>query len=217
MPVKDKIRLKDYKGDLRVVKKISFNNGKIHIREQNETKMDLYILYPNDLLVSKINFHQGALAINKFEKIVCTTHYQPYRINREKVIDEYLVLALRNRFFQNHLEFLRAEGIKNEATYEFIGELEIPLPNIGDQQKIVADYNNRTEVAKNLSLAANDLEKEIELYLFDELGYNIKSNKVAKNKGNWLRIIEYAEIDKWGADQNNSNKLTLTKSFEVKK
>lgn len=136
-PIKDKIKLNEYKGDLRVVKKISFSDGQIHIREENVTKMDLYQVYPNDLLISKINFHQGALAINRYERIVCTTHYQPYSIDRSLIIDEYLILVLRSKKFKSHLEFLRAEGIKNEATYEFIGELEIPIPELKEQEKII--------------------------------------------------------------------------------
>lgn len=211
-PVKDKIKLKDYKGDLRVVKKISFNDGKIHLREENETKMDLYTLNPNDLLVSKINFHQGALAINKNEKIVCTTHYQPYSINRNLILDEYLIMVLRNKKFQNYLDFLRADGIKNEATYEFIGELEIPLPSIKEQEALVRDYHKKTKEAESLSLQANNLESEIEKYIFSELGVIEKKEKAFSKK---IRLVNSANIERWGVefilDSNSSQLLESNK------
>jgi len=193
-PIKDKIKLKDFKGDLRVVKKISFNDGKIHLREVNETKMDLYTMYPNDLLISKINFHQGALAINRFEKIVCTTHYQPYSVNRNLIYDEFLILVLRNKKFQNHLEFLRADGIKNEATYEFIGELEIPLPPLPEQEAIVANYYSKIREAEELERQAQDLEDEIERYLFDALDIKLNENY---QKVNHLQFINFEDTSRW--------------------
>ncbi len=212
-PKKDKIKLADYRGDLRVVKKISFSDGKIHIREENETKMDLYTLYPKDLLVSKINFHQGAIAINNYEKIVCTTHYQPYSIDRELVIDEYLILALRNTKFQKHLDFLRADGIKNEATSEFIGELEIPLPSLSEQNIIVNDYFKKVEAAENLLKQANNLKGEMEKYFFDALEI-IEVQK--RNLSKALNIVPFFSVEKWGVEyilSSNSNELLKSRKY----
>lgn len=213
-PVKEKIKLKDYSGELKVVKKVSFGDGKIHLREVNETKMDLYVLHPNDLLVSKINFHQGAVAINKFEKIVCTTHYQPYSINREAAIDEYLVLVLRNKHFQNHLEFLRAEGIKNEATYEFISELEIPLPSLAEQEKIINEYNSKIIEAEELQRKAIKIDKESEDFLFSILEIQ-KKQLYSKNRN--LNVISFSSLEKWGVEFNlgtKSTKILDSKKYE---
>ena len=201
-PIKEKIKLADYKGDLRVVKKISFNDGKIHIREENETKMDLYTLYPKDLLVSKINFHQGALALNNYDKIVCTTHYQPYSIDRELVIDEYLILALRNSKFQKHLDFLRADGIKNEATSEFIGELEIPLPSLSEQKSILDKYNQKINESIKSFRRINEIECEIVKYFQSVLGIDEKKNFELK-KG--LNLIEFTNLSKWSLNHINKD------------
>jgi len=43
--------------------KISFKDGKIHFRDEKETGMDLYQAEKGDLMTSKINVHQGALAL----------------------------------------------------------------------------------------------------------------------------------------------------------
>lgn len=205
-PRKEKIKLSDFKNDFRVVKKVSFNDGAIHLRNENETKMDLYTLRPNDLLVSKINFHQGALAINKFESIVCTTHYQPYKINRELVLDDYLVLYLRSKPFQNYIDFLRADGIKNEATYEFIGELDIPLPSLTEQVYVVNAYNEKIEQAKHLEKEAGELERGIENHLFKELGVVNGIHKTNK-KDTFLDFINYQEIERWALSYIFKNKL----------
>lgn len=200
-PSKERIKKSDFKGDLRVVKKISFADGIIHLREKNETNMDLFILYQNDLLVSKINFHQGALAINKNENLVCTTHYQPYQINRKLVFDSFLVLVLRSEYFRTHISYLRAEGIKNEATYEFIGELEIPLPSLAEQQRIVAAYEEKIKEADALQEEAQNLENGIETYLFGELG--ITENDKDKNQDSILHFVNFKDLEQWGFDYNS--------------
>lgn len=195
-PKKERIKLQDYKGNLRVVKKISFKDGVIHLRKENETKMDLYTLNTDDLLVSKINFHQGAIAINRYQKIVCTTHYQPYSINRQFVIDEYLVLYLRSRTFQNYISFIRAEGIKNEATYEFIGSLPVPLPSIDAQEKILATYCKAICKAEEQEQQAKRKEEEINPYLFDCLEVNLEKTERATG----ISFIKHSLIDRWAAD-----------------
>ncbi|WP_392436649.1 restriction endonuclease subunit S [Cruoricaptor ignavus] len=195
-PIKNKIRKIDYKKDFPVVKKISFADGVIHLRDELETNMDLYALEKGDLLVSKINFHQGALAINTIGKLVCTTHYQPYHINRDIVNDKYLVMAIRSQNFKNHLSFLRAEGIKNEATYEFISSLLIPLPPLSEQQKIVEAYERKINDAQELQLKAQNLEADIEKYLFEELGISLTQKKNSKVG---LQFVSFKDIERWDA------------------
>ena len=99
---------------------------------------------------------------------------------------------------------------------EFL-DIEIPLPSLIEQERIIDAYIQKIEKAKNTKSETGSLEEEIEKYLFDALGYQINSSIASKQKGSYLRLIDYSVIDKWGADQNNSNNLTLTKSYDVKK
>lgn len=193
-PVQDKIRLKEFDGKTRVVKKISFADGKIHLRDENKTRMDLYKLYNSDLLVSKINFHQGAIAINNIGDLVCTTHYQPYSIDNTKLLPAYLVFVLRSKTFLNFIDYLRAEGIKNEATYEFIGNLEIPLPPLNKQIDLVSNYHNQIQSASQKLQEIAGIESQIEKYFLEQLGV-LKSD--SKNKIKGLQIIQFSKIDRW--------------------
>ncbi len=210
-PIKEKIHLQDFDGNTKVIKKISFSDGKIHLREENKTKMDLYKLHLNDLLVSKINFHQGAIAINKIEDLVCTTHYQPYRIDHSKVLPEYLALVLRSEVFLNFIDYLRADGIKNEATYEFIGELEIPQPPLNIQQKLIDTYYRQIQLSIKQEKDANELENKIETRICETLGIKIEKGKTTKG----LNIFAYKDITKWSVDYilKQGSLSSLRKSF----
>lgn len=196
-PKKDKILKRNYKGNIPIVSKISFSDGKIHLRANKKTGMDLYKLEKNQLLVSKINFHQGAIAINKNNILVCSTHYQPYEIDYSKVIGEYLILTLRSKKFLEFINYLRADSIKNEATYEFIGSLQIPLPSILEQQKLVNTYYNKISKTEISERKANEIEKDIEQYLFDIL--NIKFSEKQVNKKNF-KLVDYIDIERWSVD-----------------
>jgi len=143
---KEKIKKDDYKGNLDIINKISFSDGLIHLREERRTGMDLYVVEPNDLIVSKINFHQGAIAINKNAKIACSTHYSVYSINEDEVIPDYLILLLRSKFFLKKVCEAKSKGIKNEAGVEFISDFKIPLPSKDVQEEIVARIKKQTDI-----------------------------------------------------------------------
>ncbi len=197
MPIKNRISKDNYEGIIPVISKISFNDGQIHLRNENKTGMDLYVIEKGQLLVSKINFHQGAVAVNNIGQLVCSTHYQPYEINTDLIINEYLILALRSTAFLNYIKYLRADGIKNEATFEFIGGLEIPIPNKNEQNRIVKAYNKKIKLAEELDQKARELEEAIEEFLYDELG--IKKTE-PKTKSNIFSTISYKEVERWSVD-----------------
>lgn len=196
-PIKDTIKTNDYNGDLRIVEKISFKDGKIHIRDESKTGMNLYKLYKNDLLVSKINFHQGAVAINDIEDLVCSTHYQPYKVDYNAIDKRFLILSLRSEPFLNFIAYLRADGIKNEATYDFIGNLQLPLPPIQTQKTLVEAYTAKTTEAKQKEALATELEKSIDEYLTTELGIEVQKKEVVESKYKYLRFVGFAELERW--------------------
>jgi type I restriction enzyme S subunit len=212
-PSQERIKKKEYDGTLPVVKKISFNDGKIHLRDLNETAMDLYIIRKGELLISKINFHQGAIAYNDLADLVCTTHYQPYKINSTYVIPDYLVTVLRSPPFQNYVSELRAEGIKNEATYNFIGNIVIPVPSLFDQKKVMMDYHNRMKNAEEQYKKAKEIDSGIEQFILKELYINKQEKKAIKKV---LNIVQYNLIKEWGAEiilGVSSKLIFLSKKF----
>ncbi len=200
-PIKNKIKKNEYNGQLPIISKISFNDGKIHLRDDFKTGMDLYSLSLNDLLISNINFHQGATAINKIGDVVCSTHYQPYSIDFFKVIPEYLILVLRNKIFLEYVSQQKTNGIKTESNYNFIKNLEIPLPSMEKQKELVAHYNALLNLAKDKENQAEQMEQSIDDYLIAELG--IKDNLISTNK-NLFQTVEYKNLSKWVLDASYS-------------
>jgi len=216
-PLKNKIKKSEYKGNLKIVKKISFFDGKIHLRDSNVTNMDLYFMPRRQLLVSNINFHQGAIAITGDEDLVCTTHYQPYLINQNKINGIYLVLSLRCNLFQKYLSNIRANGIKNESNFNFIKTLQIPLPSIEEQNNLISAYNSKITQAEALKKQAIKIETNIEKYLMDTLGIKQTTMQKHDNKNGFLKFVRFKDIERWDMynTQNATDKSILYPSMKL--
>jgi len=137
-PRQEKVKKDDYDGALPIVEKISFADGLLHFRDERETGMDLYKAYKGDLVTSKINLHQGALALAPCT-LVTSTHYLPYEINVGEIDPDYLVAVLRSTQFRALIDAQKNSGIKNEQGAEFLGGFEIPLPALEEQKKEVSE------------------------------------------------------------------------------
>ncbi len=140
-----KIKKDNYDGETEIVDKISFKDGKIHFRADKETGMDLYQAEKGDLVTSKINVHQGALALAD-RKLVCSTHYQVYEIDQAQILSEFLVIMLRSKQLQERVNEIKNKGIKNEQGAEFLLSLSIPLPSPEEQAAIVAQIEKQKAI-----------------------------------------------------------------------
>jgi len=207
-PKYEKIKKDDYKGDLDIVDKISFSDGKIHLREQRQTGMDLYVVEIGELITSKINLHQGAVAVNDIGKLACSTHYQVYHVNQSEATPEYLVLILRSNNFMEKIASEKNKGIKNEAGYEFISSFSIPLPDLEIQKEIVAKIEKqkaiieavkRIEESWELDIPVSGQKKPLSEFVIDSL-YGISSSLSDMGKYPVLRMNNLDSLGRWLLD-----------------
>ena len=112
----------------------------------------LYSAEAGDLLASKINVHQGAVALVS-NKIVASTHYQVYRFHSSDAEKKYVLYVLRSPQFLSLLNEQKNKGIKNEQGPEFYLEFEIPLPPIEDQRTIVAEIERFQSIVDGANLS----------------------------------------------------------------
>jgi len=167
-----KIKKDNYDGEIDIVDKISFKDGKIHFRDENETGMDLYLAEKGDLVTSKINVHQGALALAD-KKLVCSTHYQVYEIDKTQINPEYLVIALRSKQLQQRVNEIKNGGIKTEQGAEFLMSLEIPLPLIEEQNTIATQIEKQKAIIEGADRVIGSWIIDFDTY-FDEYKFSQK-------------------------------------------
>lgn len=128
-------------GEISIIAKIAFNDGKIQIRRGNNTKTGMILIKPGDLVVSGINAAKGAIAIYGKENtkpMAATIHYGAYILNQERADIQYLWWLLRSRTFQDLLLQYVPGGIKTELKAKRLLPIPIPLPPLDQQRRIVA-------------------------------------------------------------------------------
>lgn len=140
------LKLDDYKHDFDIVEKIRFADGKIFLRNDRETKINLQFCDKGELIISKINFHQGAVSINTIGKILCSLDYLVYEVNKEKVNPQFLFLLLKDKNFLTLVEDNKPGGVKGRSQSDFIETLQIPLPPLEVQNEIVEKIEKQKQI-----------------------------------------------------------------------
>jgi len=128
-------------GSIRIVSKIGFERGRVELRQELGTQTGMILVRPGDLLLSGINAAKGAIAIYGAENsdpVAATIHYGAYSVVPEHADITYLWWYLRSNAFRESLSRSLPEGIKTELRSKRLLSLEIPLPSLAEQRRIVA-------------------------------------------------------------------------------
>lgn len=169
----------------------------------------------DDFLVAEIDAKVGGYGIvpKELEGAIVSGHYFLFEINKSKLLPQFLgILVKHEQFFKQ----VKATGSTNYAAIRPYHVLDyvIPLPPLPEQEAIVANYYSKIREAEELERQAEDLEDEIERYLFKELDLDDIKEKIYSNK---LKIINSSEITRWGVDYIsgiNSAQFLKSKKFK---
>jgi len=147
-------------GEISIVSKIGFNEGKIELRSEAKTKTGMILIRPGDLVISGINAVKGAIAIyseTEQKPVAATIHYGSYIPNKERVDIYFLWWFLRSTAFRDIVQHYIPGGIKTELKANRLLAVPVPLPSISEQRCIVA----RIEALAGRVSEAQRLRKEI--------------------------------------------------------
>ena len=151
-----KIKLKPDEANnsnLKRIEKIDFA-GNITMAP-TKTKTDMILVKKGDLVISGINVEKGALTIYQGEEdVLASIHYSAYEFDETQIYILYLKYFLKSREFRKLLIEQSGSGIKNEIKAKHILPLEIKLPSMQEQHRIV----ERIQAVENDII---ELDKEV--------------------------------------------------------
>jgi len=156
-------------GAISVVSKIGFAQGKIEPRIEGGTKTGMILIRPGDLVLSGINAAKGAIAIydeREESPIAATIHYSSYILNKQKVDIQYLWWFFRSNFFREILTQNLPGGIKTELKASRFLPLEIPLPPLTEQRRIVARIESLARRVAEAQSLRREASEEAEILAF---------------------------------------------------
>ena len=136
--------------------KIDFS-GNIHLSNK-PTKTDMILVQPGDLVISGINVAKGAITVYQGEEPVCATiHYSSYTFDSSKVDLDYFKFFVKSAAFIAAMQKQVKGGIKTEIKPKHLLALEISIPDLGTQKKIVKEISSQLEKTEQLS---SEIEKQ---------------------------------------------------------
>jgi type I restriction enzyme S subunit len=151
-------------------------DGSVDHREvdgNREYKMDLLYAHPGDIVVAKIDLKNGAVATvpTDWRNVVVTNHFAVYEPDRSKLLPEYLQRIIQTSFFKSLLwrNKVGAEGRK-EVKLDFFESLQVPLLPLPMQHAILERWDKTQREISEANFRIKQLENEIPLLLYSELG-----------------------------------------------
>ena len=172
----------------------------------------------NQFIYSRLGANNGSFAMvtDNFNNYFVSNEFPTFEIKNNLVKIEYLEIVFKLPFYWKTISKQLQGAAHKRFKENLFLNLEIPLPTIEEQNRIVARYNAKIQLAQQQEEKAKTLETEIERYLFDELGIEINVNKGIK-KG--LNMINFSDINEWGADRalRGNNDILFSKKYPSKK
>lgn len=203
--------------------KIKINAQGVEIRDciqgKNIGTKEQYIVSEGQLVLSKIDARNGAFGLVPLyaDKAIITSNFWTYDINTNLVNSDFLIFVLSSNNFKKNWEVCsNGSGNRLYLQEEMFLKTKIPLPPLEVQEKIVNQYNLKMNQAEKKEKEAKQIKKDIERYLFNELGISENIIEEKKGKYTYLKIVQFKDIKEWEVTKiNNEIKYNTTKYEEI--
>ncbi len=158
----------------------------------------------------RINVGSIGLKTNEQKNNLISPAYVVFSCKKE-LLPEYLFLIFKTEIFNKIIRANTKGSVRQNLSYDILESLKIPLPKVETQKKLIQEYKNRLDLANMQKKQANKKEKEIEEYLYKELGIEIIKNN--KNQ-NLLNFVRFKNFDRWDTQSNSFNLNQIKSKFE---
>lgn len=115
---------------------------------------------------------------------------------KETLLPDFLFKLFKTERFNKIINDSTTGSVRQNLTIDVLKTLDIALPPISIQQKLLDEYYLKSKEAIEQDKKAFVKEKEINNYLLEKLGVNIE--KSIKKKG--ITFTKFSLIDRWAAD-----------------
>ena len=139
------------------------NSGKFEDSKANTIGLDFSnykIVSKNDFAYNPSRINVGSIALSQREKTIVSPMYVVFKLISDKLLPEFLFLWFLRKEFQRSTLFYAMGSVRDTFDYNLMCEVEIPLPPIDIQQKVV-DLYNCYEEAKRIASEAREQLKTI--------------------------------------------------------
>ena len=180
-----------------------------------------YRVTEGQFIMSKIDARNGAFGIvsEDLNGAVVTGDFPVFDVDEEKLNPLYLQLLSSTKPFIRFAQSC-SRGTTNRQRIDvnqFL-DLRIPLPSLGEQNRIVAVYNADIAKADLCTQQSQDIDKQIADYWQYVLGVSTSNSKKSdNNRFKYLKFINYLDVSEWGIDIIQKKQKRETFKYPLKK
>lgn len=164
-----------------------------------------YLAKEGQFIMSKIDARNGAFGVvsNDLDNAIVTGDFPLFDVDTKRINPVYLyLLSATKPFVQYAQSCSRGTTNRQRIDIDAFLSLQIPLPSLEEQNKIVTAYNTTITQADDLSQQANDINEQIEVYLKETLGIGTQTSSISVSPYRFMSIYHYRDItNRW--DVNN--------------
>lgn len=214
--IKDPVDIEDNQNYKRV--SIKLYNGGITLRDielgVNIGTKKQFRIKQGHFLLSKIDARNGAIGIvpESCNDAIITGNFWDFEIDTNKADPQFLSLLMTTDYFVKLFD-KASNGTTNRhyLQEDLFLKTEIPLPSLEIQKEFVKKYNDKIKLAQEQEQKANDLEKNIEKYIFEMLGLKISKNSECAK----LQFVNFMNVKLWGLDKISGNNAFSSSKYKL--
>lgn len=218
-PFKEKISKDDLiRNDWQIIEKLNFS-GELFLRDKEQIKTykgSVFKVPENSIIYSKINVRHGCVYFHPKGEVPfgVSSEYPTFVFDEKQVNGIFLQKLLQSSEFKKVLNS-RTSGISKARVKvdEFL-DIKIPLPSLSEQKSLVDDYNEKIKLADEQEKRANNLEIQLFQIVDSQLGIEVAKSQSTRI-GEFLNLIEFRKLSKWGVDSQNLSSVKFTKDYMV--
>ncbi len=214
---KTQIDIEDWKEYKRVT--IKMNNNWVFLRDiekwENIWTKKQFLVSWWEFIMSKIDARNWAFWIVPVDLkwAIVTNDFPSFIVDKNKINIQFLILILWTKEFLDYTQQWSSWTTwRQRVDMNVFLNTKIPLPSLEEQNRIVEEYNAKLKDSLNADIKAGELEKQIESYLMEELGIEVKEKE---NKKIWLNFVDYLKIKEWGVDKINIFNLFSSDKYKL--
>lgn len=195
------------------------NNKGVYLRDKeigsNIRTKKQYRVKTGQFIMSKIDARNGAFGIipDTLDGAIVTSNFATFNVDNTRIISQYLLLLTATKTFTKWVQsFSRGVANRKRLNVEQFLNIRIPVPSLKEQEKMVSRFSKKIILSENQKTQAQQLEQDIEKYLFNVL--EIEDLNEAQNKKG-LYLGSFSELERW--DCWNNKLSTKSKKYPTKR
>lgn len=140
----------------------------------------------------------------KLDGAIVTQDFLAYDIETAEINPQYLVLVSTTEQFIDFCQSCSSGTTNRQRVDEdkFLN-IQIPLPSIAEQNRLVEEYNEQLTLSKNATVNAELKQSNISKIILESLGVKIAKSMLPKG----LSFVSFTELNRWDLSflQNDSH------------